>query len=204
MPVATPSGRTRQLRIGITAAESSAEKDPILETASTVEENDQNASLACPSCDLVFDVSDLADGETARCSRCGHVLTRYRADDLSRVMAYTVSAVILLALFVIIRVEPWYQPQYLIPLLGMLLGNTMSGIAIALDNLTRNAAEARGRIEARLLLGATWDEAIAGSRRGASTRRQAACSSPSPCRPRPSTRCAIVSSDLTGRAFRND
>ena len=98
MPVATPSGRTRQLRIGITAAESSAEKDPILETASTVEENDQNASLACPSCDLVFDVSDLADGETARCSRCGHVLTRYRADELSRVMAYTVSALILLVL----------------------------------------------------------------------------------------------------------
>jgi putative ABC transport system permease protein len=76
-------------------------------------------------------------------------------------------SVTLLALFVIIRVEPWYQPQYLIPLLGMLLGNTMSGIAIALDNLTRNAAEARGRIEARLLLGATWDEAIADIRREA-------------------------------------
>ena len=46
----------------------------------------------------MFDVSDLADGETARCSRCGHFLTRYRADELSRVMAFTVSALILLAL----------------------------------------------------------------------------------------------------------
>jgi paraquat-inducible protein A len=73
-------------------------KDLILETASAVEESDQDASLACPSCDLVFDVSDLADGETARCSRCGHFLTSYRADELSRVMAYTVSALILLAL----------------------------------------------------------------------------------------------------------
>ena len=74
-------------------------------------------------------------------------------------------SVTLLTLTLIIGVEPWYQPQYLIPLLGMLLGNTMTGIAIALDNLTRHAAEARGRIEARLILGADWDTAIADIRR---------------------------------------
>jgi putative ABC transport system permease protein len=74
-------------------------------------------------------------------------------------------SVTLLALLVIIRVEPWYQPQYLIPLLGMLLGNTMNGIAIALDNLTRHAWDGRGRIEARLLLGADWSTAIAEIRR---------------------------------------
>ena len=73
--------------------------------------------------------------------------------------------VLMLALTLIIRVEPWYQPQYLIPLLGMLLGNTMSGAAIALDTLTRGAWDARGRIEARLLAGGTWDQAIAGIRR---------------------------------------
>lgn len=76
-------------------------------------------------------------------------------------------SVTLLALLLVIRLEPWYQPQYLIPLLGMLLGNTMSGIAIALDNLTRHAWEGRGRIEARLLLGADWDTAIADVRRDA-------------------------------------
>ncbi|WP_373508959.1 iron export ABC transporter permease subunit FetB [Thiocapsa sp.] len=76
-------------------------------------------------------------------------------------------AVTLLALTVIIGVEPWYQPQYLIPLLGMLLGNTMSGIAIALDSLTRQAWDARGRIEARLLAGGTWDDAIEEVRRDA-------------------------------------
>jgi putative ABC transport system permease protein len=75
--------------------------------------------------------------------------------------------VTLLALTVIIGVEPWYQPQYLIPLLGMLLGNTMSGIAIALDSLTRQAWDSRGRIEARLLAGGTWDEAIEEVRRDA-------------------------------------
>ncbi|GAB0147910.1 iron export ABC transporter permease subunit FetB [Marichromatium gracile] len=72
-----------------------------------------------------------------------------------------------LALTLVIGVDPWYQPQYLIPLLGMLLGNTMNGIAIALDNLTRHAWEARARIEARLLAGADWGEAIGEVRREA-------------------------------------
>jgi putative ABC transport system permease protein len=73
----------------------------------------------------------------------------------------------LLALTVVIQVKPWYQPQYLIPLLGMLLGNTMSGIAIALDNLSRAAWEQRERIEARLILGHTWQQAIERIRRDA-------------------------------------
>jgi putative ABC transport system permease protein len=73
----------------------------------------------------------------------------------------------LLALLVIIGVEPWYQPQYLIPLLGMLLGNTMTGIAISLSNLTDNAWQQRGQIEARLMLGQDWNRAIGDIRRDA-------------------------------------
>lgn len=73
----------------------------------------------------------------------------------------------LLALLVIVRVDPWYTPQYLIPLLGMLLGNTMTGVAVALDNLTRESWTQRHVIEARLMLGADWDLAIGEIRRGA-------------------------------------
>ncbi|MCB1905607.1 MAG: ABC transporter permease, partial [Gammaproteobacteria bacterium] len=69
-------------------------------------------------------------------------------------------SITLLALHLVVKVEPWYTPQYLIPLLGMLLGNTMSGMAIALDNLTQSAWQQRGSIEARLMLGHTWDQAI--------------------------------------------
>lgn len=76
-------------------------------------------------------------------------------------------SITLLALFTIIRVEPWYTPQYLIPLLGMLLGNTMSGIAIALNNLSNAAYEQRGQIEARLMLGHNWQDAIQHIRRDA-------------------------------------
>lgn len=76
-------------------------------------------------------------------------------------------SVTLFALTIVIGVEPWYQPQYLIPLLGMLLGNTMNGISLALDQLSRQAWESRARIEARLLSGARWSEAIGEIRREA-------------------------------------
>ena len=69
-----------------------------------------------------------------------------------------------LALTVVIGPEPWYRPQYAIPLLGMLLGNTMTGIAIALDRLTQSAFDKRGVIEARLSLGHSWREAVSGIR----------------------------------------
>lgn len=74
-------------------------------------------------------------------------------------------AVTVLALHVVVHVEPWYTPQYAIPLLGMMLGNTMSGMSIALDNLTRRARDQRGTIEARLTLGQDWDRAIGRIRR---------------------------------------
>lgn len=70
-----------------------------------------------------------------------------------------------LALVILIQAEPWYQPQYAIPLLGMLLGNTMNGIALSLDRLTEGAWQRRHAIEARLMLGHTWSEAIAPLRR---------------------------------------
>jgi putative ABC transport system permease protein len=62
-------------------------------------------------------------------------------------------AVTVLALVAIVGTEPWYAPQYAIPLLGMLLGNTMTGIALAMDRLTDSAWQQRTVIEQRLLLG---------------------------------------------------
>ncbi len=76
-------------------------------------------------------------------------------------------AVAVFALVVILGDNPWYAPQYAIPLLGMLLGNTMNGIAIAMDRLTHSAWEQRNVIEARLMLGETWTAAIGEYRRQA-------------------------------------
>lgn len=74
-------------------------------------------------------------------------------------------SITVLALLVVVEPQPWYQPRYAIPLLGMLLGNTMNGIALALDNLTHNAWDKRPVIEARLTLGMTWSKAISDIRR---------------------------------------
>lgn len=70
-----------------------------------------------------------------------------------------------MALVVVIGTDPWYQPQYAIPLMGMMLGNTMNGIALGLDRLTGSAREQRTIIEARLILGQHWQEAISDIRR---------------------------------------
>lgn len=56
------------------------------------------AAIACHGCDLLVDVSDLADGSTADCPRCGGFLTRYRSDAYQRVAATSVAAIICLLL----------------------------------------------------------------------------------------------------------
>ena len=64
------------------------------------------------------------------------------------------------ALLTAMRPDPWYDPRYAIPLLGMILGNCMTGIALGLDTLTSGAATRRSAIEARLMLGGTRFEAM--------------------------------------------
>lgn len=60
----------------------------------------------------------------------------------------------------IIGVRPWYRPQYFIPLLGMVLGNCLTGISLCLDTLLEAVHERRERIEMELSLGATrWEAA---------------------------------------------
>jgi putative ABC transport system permease protein len=68
--------------------------------------------------------------------------------------------VTILALTAIVGADPWYTPRYAIPLLGMVLGNTMTGISVALDRLNQGAWEGRGVIEQRLLLGGSRADAI--------------------------------------------
>ena len=60
----------------------------------------------------------------------------------------------------LIDVSPWYAPQYTIPLLGMVLGNILSGVSLALDRFMEGIARERDIIENDLALGATrWEAA---------------------------------------------
>jgi putative ABC transport system permease protein len=74
-------------------------------------------------------------------------------------------SITLLALTAIIDIQPWYAPRYAVPLLGMVLGNTMTGMAVGLDRLTQAAWSQRAAIEGRLILGEEAPAAIAGIRR---------------------------------------
>ena len=51
--------------------------------------------------------------------------------------------------------DPSYHPQYALPLLGMVLGNTMTGVGLALDALTSGLIAGRAGVGARLALGET-------------------------------------------------
>ncbi len=71
----------------------------------------------------------------------------------------------------VIGVDPWFDPQYLIPILGMVLGNSLTGVSLCLDKLLDELDERRRLVEADLSLGASaWEaarEPVAGAvRRG--------------------------------------
>ena len=70
--------------------------------------------------------------------------------------AFTLGYVILL----IVQPERWYEPQYLIPLAGMLFGNAMNGASLAGDRLLNAINQNRLEIETHLCLGATGKQAI--------------------------------------------
>ena len=63
--------------------------------------------------------------------------------------------VTLLALTVLLQPQPWYHPRYALPLLGMILGNAMTGVSLGLNALSNGAVRDKQAIEAQLALGAS-------------------------------------------------
>ena len=63
-------------------------------------------------------------------------------------------------LFAVIRIDPWYEPQYVIPILGMILGNTLTGVSLGIERMTEELTTGRQVVEMRLALGASrWEAA---------------------------------------------
>lgn len=94
----------------------------------------------------------------ARQDRSFSGLWSYGLGTLTMLVATVV--VTLLALTTQVQPDPWYDPRYAIPLLGMIMGNTMTGVSLGLDTLTSRAAGERLAIEAQLALGRTREEAF--------------------------------------------
>lgn len=92
------------------------------------------------------------------------VESRYPGLPLDSIVSIATSSWIVtgIALAGIVQPEPWYRPQYAIPLLGMILGNTLNGISLGMDRLGQELDSHRDAVETLLALGATrWEAARA-------------------------------------------
>ncbi len=97
-------------------------------------------------------------------SAVGRVDRKYRGMRVDSLTAVICSSWLMtgIALTAIIKPSVWenHSAQYAIPLLGMILGNTLNGISLGLSRLTELIVHERHLIEMRLTLGATrWEAA---------------------------------------------
>ena len=67
----------------------------------------------------------------------------------------------------VLKIDPWYRPDVLLPLGGMILGNAMNGGSISADRLHAEIRARREQIEMALTLGWDYRRATAEARRSA-------------------------------------
>jgi putative ABC transport system permease protein len=60
----------------------------------------------------------------------------------------------------VLQVHPWYNPQFIIPLAGMLLGNSVTSASIALERFYSELEIRRAEVETLLSLGMKRNQAI--------------------------------------------
>ncbi len=85
---------------------------------------------------------------------------RYRGRFLDTLLAITVStwSITLIGLTLVLSVKPWYSAQYAIPILGLILGNTLTAVALSLERYTSELRDKRHVIDTFLSLGGTrWE-----------------------------------------------
>ncbi|NLP33925.1 MAG: iron export ABC transporter permease subunit FetB [Clostridiales bacterium] len=69
-------------------------------------------------------------------------------------LSLALSGLFILAYFVLVVVgESFFNPQYTIPLAGMIIGNSMTGVTLGMKTFTENLKSQRNRIDALLNLG---------------------------------------------------
>lgn len=88
---------------------------------------------------------------------------RHKMPGFYRVMGGSIfigcGAVTFLFCTLVVGYTPWYDPRYLIPLAGMIIGNSMNGASLAAERLTAEIRERREEIETAICLGATARQA---------------------------------------------
>jgi putative ABC transport system permease protein len=82
-------------------------------------------------------------------------------------MFFSTALVLSYTNLLIVQPRTWYDPQYLIPLAGIVLGSAMNGAAIAGERFVSTISSSRLEIETHLSLGATPQQAVAPYRKEA-------------------------------------
>ena len=82
-------------------------------------------------------------------------------------MAVGAVVVMVVATRLALGVEPWYDPRTVLPMLGMVLGNAVSAVALAAERFEADLRADAVLVERRLCLGATARQASAPARRAA-------------------------------------
>lgn len=101
----------------------------------------------------------LAAGVQITLSRAGNV-PKGLAGPVLLSLTVTMLLMITLVTELIVRPHPWYAPQLVVPLTGMLLGNTVSALAVGLSRFYESMDERRDEVNTLLALGATpWEAA---------------------------------------------
>jgi putative ABC transport system permease protein len=83
--------------------------------------------------------------------------------ELKKVVIFSMIVGTLFTLFyfilIVINIKPWYNPQYFIPLAGMIIGNSMTGISLGINKLIDGFKNQIDVIECSLMLGASPKDA---------------------------------------------
>ena len=107
---------------------------------------------------LILTIMTLIAGSAAR----NRVKRSYKGLFVDTLMAVSISAVLvtIIAISLILRVQPWYTPQFIIPILGLILGNSLTAISLTSNQLIEAFHEQQARIEMMLSLSARPFEAV--------------------------------------------
>ena len=107
---------------------------------------------------LILTIMTLIAGTAAK----SRVKRTYKGLFTDTLIAVSTSAVLVtvIAIGFILNVQPWYTPQFIIPILGLILGNSLTAISLTSNQLVESFYEQQPRIEMMLSLSARPFEAV--------------------------------------------
>lgn len=85
--------------------------------------------------------------------------TKVKDKDMVKIIGISIVPSTLIVIFyfllVVIKINPWYSPQFFIPIAGMVIGNNMNAVSLAVKTYSNGFRDKKDEILSSLMLGAT-------------------------------------------------